>query len=248
MTIKCDNAKLTLHCSGLTTEATSWTASGLSSLSSFHTAVCFFGITDDVISQNPFRDFWRRVLDIGCVLFTACLCVWWEFVCMERKPTQVVRKLCLQSLCYYLSRITVQLPCILSKSFLRDHPNTIKRHFTSVLCVSAASPLVVLAWTNSMKVRLSVGCQSASCIWMKTLQVFRYFIKFLLNKLLFIYINLFKFNVMYIWTCYSQVHHCGHCWAFIFFPAALLPLTLTMVCYCCLLFCFTLYLLWIYIL
>uniref|UniRef100_A0A8C1FK34 CAAX prenyl protease 2 n=1 Tax=Cyprinus carpio carpio TaxID=630221 RepID=A0A8C1FK34_CYPCA len=72
----------------------------------------------------------------------------------------------------------------------RDHPNTIKRRFTSVLCVSAASPLVVL--------------------------------------LLFIYINLFKFNV----------HHCGHCWAFIFFPAALLPLTLTMVCYCCLLFYF----------
>uniref|UniRef100_A0A8C1IFY5 CAAX prenyl protease 2 n=1 Tax=Cyprinus carpio TaxID=7962 RepID=A0A8C1IFY5_CYPCA len=71
-----------------------------------------------------------------------------------------------------------------------DHPNTIKRRFTSVLCVSAASPLVVL--------------------------------------LLFIYINLFKFNV----------HHCGHCWAFIFFPAALLPLTLTMVCYCCLLFYF----------
>uniref|UniRef100_A0A8C2PSI2 CAAX prenyl protease 2 n=1 Tax=Cyprinus carpio TaxID=7962 RepID=A0A8C2PSI2_CYPCA len=66
----------------------------------------------------------------------------------------------------------------------RDHPNTIKRRFTSVLCVSAASPLVVLAWTNSMKVRLSVGCQS--------------------------------------------VHHCGHCWALIFFPAALLPLTLTM--------------------
>ncbi|KTG43788.1 hypothetical protein cypCar_00027055 [Cyprinus carpio] len=36
---------------------------------------------------------------------------------------------------------------------------------------------------------------------------------------------------LYVWRgnlprC--QVHHCGHCWAFIFFPAALLPLTLTM--------------------
>uniref|UniRef100_A0A8C2FE91 Uncharacterized protein n=1 Tax=Cyprinus carpio TaxID=7962 RepID=A0A8C2FE91_CYPCA len=53
------------------------------------------------------------------------------------------------------------LACMIT---VQDHPNTIKRRFTSVLCVSAASPLVVLAWTNSMKVRLSVGCQSASCI------------------------------------------------------------------------------------
>ncbi len=64
-------------------------------------------------------------------------------------------KLCLQSLCYMIS---VQLQCIMFKSFFRDHPNTIKRLFTSVLCVSAVLPLVVLAWTNSMKVRVSVGC------------------------------------------------------------------------------------------
>ncbi len=44
------------------------------------------------------------------------------------------------------------------KIFFRDHPNTIKRLFTSVLCVSAVLPLVVLAWTNSMKVRVSVAC------------------------------------------------------------------------------------------
>ncbi|XP_073681346.1 CAAX prenyl protease 2 [Garra rufa] len=37
----------------------------------------------------------------------------------------------------------------------RDHPNTIKRHFTSVLCVSAVSPLVVLTWTKSVKGRPS---------------------------------------------------------------------------------------------
>ncbi|XP_048021272.1 CAAX prenyl protease 2 isoform X1 [Megalobrama amblycephala] len=38
---------------------------------------------------------------------------------------------------------------------VRDHPNTIKRRFISVLCVSAVSPLVVLAWTHYMKVRPS---------------------------------------------------------------------------------------------
>lgn len=82
---------------------------------------------------------------------------------MEGKPTQVVMKRCLQSLCYYLSRISVQLQCIMFQSLFRDHPNTTKRRLTSVLCVSAVSPLVVLAWTNSMKVRVSVGCQSVSC-------------------------------------------------------------------------------------
>uniref|UniRef100_A0A671QIK5 Uncharacterized protein n=1 Tax=Sinocyclocheilus anshuiensis TaxID=1608454 RepID=A0A671QIK5_9TELE len=66
---------------------------------------------------------------------------------------------CLLLACMYVGSLYVwrgNLP--------RDHPNTIKRRFTSVLCVSAASPLVVLAWTNSMKVRVSVGCQSASCM------------------------------------------------------------------------------------
>ncbi|TRY57578.1 hypothetical protein DNTS_023505 [Danionella cerebrum] len=34
-----------------------------------------------------------------------------------------------------------------------DHPNTIKRRFTSVLCVSAVSPLIVFEWTHLMKVK-----------------------------------------------------------------------------------------------
>ncbi|XP_074416340.1 LOW QUALITY PROTEIN: CAAX prenyl protease 2 [Sinocyclocheilus rhinocerous] len=83
---------------------------------------------------------------------------------------------CLLLACMYVGSLYVwrgNLP--------RDHPNTIKRR-SPLFCLSAASPLVVLAWTNSMKVRPSPP------LW----------------ALMGIHLD-------------------------VFFPAALLPLTLTMV-------------------
>ncbi|XP_073792008.1 CAAX prenyl protease 2-like isoform X2 [Danio rerio] len=57
---------------------------------------------------------------------------------------------CLLLACLYVGSLYVW-----KGSLPRDHPNTIKRRFTSVLCVSAVAPLVVLAWTHSMKLRPS---------------------------------------------------------------------------------------------
>uniref|UniRef100_A0A672SVR7 Uncharacterized protein n=1 Tax=Sinocyclocheilus grahami TaxID=75366 RepID=A0A672SVR7_SINGR len=57
---------------------------------------------------------------------------------------------CLLLACMYVGSLYVwrgNLP--------RDHPNTIKKAFHQCFVLSAASPLVVLAWTNSMKVRVS---------------------------------------------------------------------------------------------
>ncbi|XDV38854.1 hypothetical protein PO909_008184 [Leuciscus waleckii] len=54
---------------------------------------------------------------------------------------------CLLLVCLYVGSMVVY-----RYTFFRDHPNTIKRRFTSVLCVSAVSPQVLLAWTHYIRV------------------------------------------------------------------------------------------------
>ncbi len=151
------------------------------------------------------------MLDICCVLFT-WLYVCWEFVCMEGN----LMKLCLQSLCYMIS---VQLQCIMFKSFLGITQTQLKG-FSPVFC---ACQLFYrwLCWHGHIQwksgwvwaARVPHVCDWIRFRYSGTLSIVK--IIYLFNKLLFIYTNFFTFITMYLCTCYSQIHHCGHCWAFV---------------------------------